>query len=68
MKTTDAAGPVLTAQDIAIRYGVEVETVYKWNHTGAGPRFFRVGRLPRYRLADCIAWENARYADGDGAA
>ncbi len=57
-----------TVEDLAARYGVTVQTVYAWNHKGTGPRFIRAGRLPRYKLSDCLAWENARYADGGGEA
>ncbi len=57
-----------TVDELADRYGVTVQTIYAWNHKGTGPRFFRAGRLPRYRLSDCLVWEDARYADGGGEA
>lgn len=68
MKTRVDDGPPLSVQELAARYGVEVQTVYAWNHKGTGPRYFRVGRLPRYRMSDVLAWENDRYADGGDAA
>ncbi|MFC8824944.1 helix-turn-helix transcriptional regulator [Streptomyces sp. NPDC057137] len=35
---------------------VPVKTVYRWNHTGTGPKAHRVGRHVRYRPADVEAW------------
>lgn len=54
----------LSVDQLAERYGVAVQTVYQWNHRRSGPRFIKVGRLPRYKLSDCIAWENSRASDG----
>jgi predicted DNA-binding transcriptional regulator AlpA len=62
-----SAESYLSVQDLAKRYGVAVQTVYHWNHKGTGPRFTRAGRLPRYRLNDILAWENARMGGGESA-
>ncbi len=58
----------LTPADLAEREGVPLQTVYQWNSRGEGPRYMRIGRHVRYRLADVIAWENTRLVDqrGDG--
>ncbi|MDL4772917.1 helix-turn-helix transcriptional regulator [Actinomadura xylanilytica] len=58
----------LTPQDLAERENVPLKTVYDWNSKGTGPRYLKVGRGARYRLADVIAWENTRYADQGGTA
>lgn len=54
----------LTVEDLAARCGVSVKTVYRWNHTGAGPGRIRPAGGQRgkvaYRLADVEAWEAAR--------
>jgi predicted DNA-binding transcriptional regulator AlpA len=50
----------LSLQELAEREGVEVQTVYGWNKTGTGPRYFRAGHQCRYRLADVLAWEESR--------
>jgi predicted DNA-binding transcriptional regulator AlpA len=50
----------LSAEDLAEREGVPLQTVYGWNKTGAGPRYMKIGRHVRYRPADVIAWENSR--------
>lgn len=53
----------LTIKDLAEREGVPVATVYRWNSDGTGPRYLKVGRHVRYRLADVLAWEESRYVD-----
>ncbi|WP_425547795.1 helix-turn-helix transcriptional regulator [Actinocorallia longicatena] len=54
-------------QQLADRLGVKEQTIYAWNHKRSGPRFMKIGRLPRYRLSDVVAWENSRYASGPEA-
>lgn len=58
----------LTITDLAEREGVPPATIYQWNSRGTGPRFMKIGRHVRYRLADVIAWENSRYASDGGHA
>ncbi|SNT59086.1 DNA binding domain-containing protein, excisionase family [Actinomadura meyerae] len=58
----------LSPQEFADREGVPLETVYQWNSRGTGPRYMKIGRHVRYKLADVIAWENARYAETGGTA
>lgn len=50
----------LTVLQLAEREQVPVETIYGWNRTGRGPKYLRLGRHVRYRLADVIAWEESR--------
>lgn len=56
----------LTIEELADRVGVPTSSVYKWNSEGTSPRYLRIGRHVRYRLADVIEWENARYAPHSG--
>lgn len=56
----------LTPEDLAEREDVPTSSVYKWNSEGTGPRYLRIGRHVRYRLADVIEWENSRYAPHAG--
>lgn len=51
----------LTITELAEREGVPVTTVYTWNYTGTGPRYMKIGRHVRYKIADVITWENSRY-------
>jgi predicted DNA-binding transcriptional regulator AlpA len=50
----------LGPEQLAEREGVPLQTVYGWNKTRTGPRFMKIGRHVRYRLADVIAWEDSR--------
>lgn len=50
----------LSVEDLARREGVPVQTVYGWNKTGTGPKYMRIGRHVRYRLADVLKWEESR--------
>jgi excisionase family DNA binding protein len=57
----------LSPQELAERVGVPLDTVYRWNSRGGGPRFMKIGVHARYRLADVIEWENSRYVDTGAA-
>ena len=58
----------LTIKELAEREQVPVSTIYQWNSHGAGPRYLRIGKHVRYRLADVVKWEDGRYADPEPAA
>ncbi|MFC6370500.1 helix-turn-helix transcriptional regulator [Nonomuraea thailandensis] len=53
----------LTPEDLAERMGVPVMTVYAWNSRGGGPRYMKIGKHVRYKLADVEAWENRHYVE-----
>ncbi|WP_433233947.1 helix-turn-helix transcriptional regulator [Actinomadura nitritigenes] len=58
----------LSPEDLAERWQISVEAVYKRNQRGNGPPFMRLGpRLIRYKLADVEAYENARYVDREAS-
>jgi excisionase family DNA binding protein len=63
-----AAHRHLTPVDLAEREDVSLDTVYRWNRVGTGPRYMRIGRHVRYRLDDVEAWENSRYVQRAGGA
>ena len=58
----------LTPETLAEREGVPLKTVYAWNSAGTGPRYMKIGRHVRYKLADVIAWENEHYTENRGSA
>ena len=60
----DDTAPNLSPQALADRYDLPIETIYGWNKTRTGPRYLKVGRHVRYRLADVIAWEKSRLVSG----
>ncbi|MGW5790988.1 helix-turn-helix transcriptional regulator [Saccharopolyspora sp. NPDC003752] len=43
-------------QDVADYLGVPLNTVYRWNSRGTGPKGRRVGKYVRYRREDVDAW------------
>lgn len=49
-----------TPEELAKYLKVPLKTIYRWNHTGTGPRPCPVGRHVRYRPADVEAWLSAR--------
>jgi excisionase family DNA binding protein len=53
----------LSIKEFADRLGLPPATIERWNSRGGGPRYLRVGRHVRYRLADIIAWEESRLVD-----
>lgn len=59
----EAAERHLTVEELAEREGVSVYAVYAWNRDRTGPRYMRVRRLCRYRLADVLAWEKSRLVE-----
>ncbi len=54
---------MISPKELATFLGVPVQTVYEWNHTGAGPRYSRFGKHVRYARADVEAWLNAHTVD-----
>jgi predicted DNA-binding transcriptional regulator AlpA len=58
----------LTVEDLGEREGVPPGTVYRWNYTGTGPRFMKVGKHVRYRIEDVEAWEQSKLSQPPDAA
>lgn len=53
----DGTGPSSMDSRQAGQYlGCSAASLRLWRATGKGPRYFRVGRLVRYRRADLDAW------------
>jgi excisionase family DNA binding protein len=51
----------LTRAEVAERLRVPEKTLAQWAHLKRGPRYAIFGRHARYRLSDCISWENAQF-------
>lgn len=51
----------LTRQELADRLKLPAKTLAEWASRGKGPRFARIGRFARYRLADLEAWEEEQF-------
>lgn len=56
MSTKAQLEGLLSPNEVAAYLGVPVKTVYRWNTTGTGPTYVRVGKHVRYRLADVDKW------------
>jgi predicted DNA-binding transcriptional regulator AlpA len=54
------AGDVGTTPEAAQYVGLAVSTLEKLRLTGAGPRFLKLSRSVRYRVADLDEWLAAR--------
>ena len=51
---------LLSVDDLADRWQQTKPTVYAMRYRREGPPGIRIGRTPRFRLADVEAWEEAR--------
>ena len=45
---------------LATKLGVSRKTLQSWRYAGQGPRFIKIGRLVRYRVADIDAYLRAQ--------
>ncbi|MFE9215046.1 helix-turn-helix domain-containing protein [Streptomyces lavendulae] len=59
---THGPRPKATTQQVAEYLQVDVETLYKWRHSGVGPPGVRVGKYLRYDWSDVEAWWNEQKA------
>lgn len=50
--------------DAAIRIGVSVSLLRKWRKEKKGPRYFRYGKLIRYREVEIEAFIQSKAVDG----
>ena len=53
---TTTQTPVLNTKDAASYVGSTERTLACWRSLGRGPRFVKMGRFVRYRIADLDAW------------
>lgn len=51
------AGPLLTREELAAALRLSEATLKRWDQSGC-PRVLIGDRLPRYRLADVLAWRS----------
>lgn len=56
----------LSRDEVARRLKVPTKTLAQWATQKKGPRFAKIGRFARYRLADVEAWESEQFV-GDAA-
>lgn len=51
------AAELLTTEEVAALLKVAPATLVDWRHEQRGPRYYKMGREVRYRVADVIKWE-----------
>ena len=51
--------PLLTDREVAKLLNISWITLQQWRYQKRGPRFLKLNRNVRYRLADVEAWINA---------
>lgn len=45
--------------------GLSVDTLIRWRSDKRGPRWYRLGRLVRYKRSDLLAWVDSQASGGD---
>jgi excisionase family DNA binding protein len=60
MSTTTEPDKWLSTDEVAELFNVSKHSVWQWNKDGRGPARYRLGRVNRYRLSDCLAWAESR--------
>ena len=50
-------GPLLTEEEVSIRYKVTARTIARWRVIGWGPPFLRIGVKIFYREEDVLCYE-----------
>lgn len=48
---------LLNTKQLAELFGVSVVTLEQWRLKGKGPKFIKVGRCVRYRMADVLGFQ-----------
>ncbi|MCH7502420.1 MAG: helix-turn-helix domain-containing protein [Proteobacteria bacterium] len=61
----NTSDPLLCRRTVAEYLGVKLVTLEKWAQLGTGPKYIKVGRLPRYRKSDLDRWLNERTIETD---
>ena len=56
----NAADELLDEPKLAARLAVSRATLQSWRYAGRGPRYIKIGRLIRYRVADVDAYLRAQ--------
>lgn len=58
---------VLNSRQAATYLGCSDSVLRLWRSQGQGPRYFRAGKLIRYRRADLDSWIEARLCEPESA-
>jgi predicted DNA-binding transcriptional regulator AlpA len=58
-KSPTTRRPMATIEEVAEFFQVPIQTVYRWNTRGTGPRPVHVGRFVRYAWDEIDRWVEA---------
>lgn len=67
MSTLTTTSPLYTPEEAAEYLKGNQRTLERWRSAGGGPRFVKMGRAVRYRLADLDAWLEQQTREHTGA-
>jgi predicted DNA-binding transcriptional regulator AlpA len=60
VKRTEFSSSTLTPREAAEAVGLSPETLKVYRYRGTGPKFLKVGKHVRYRIADLQGWLDNR--------
>ncbi len=52
--------PLMSPEELAARWGIMTITLDRWRWSGKGPRFFKAGRVVKYRVQDIEMYEEQK--------
>ena len=55
---TEEQGQLMTTEQVGELLGLKPATLVDWRHDGKGPRWYKMGRLTRYKLSDVLKWQD----------
>jgi prophage regulatory protein len=58
MSATSAENLYLSVDQVAQRFGVSKDTIWRWKRNGEFPKPFKLGGATRWRLSDLEEWES----------
>lgn len=55
--------PAFTETELAQRWAISIKTLQRWRSENRGPRYIKLSKVVRYRLADILDHEQAQRQD-----
>lgn len=52
--------PAFTETELAQRWAISIKTLQRWRSENRGPRYIKLSKVVRYRLADILDYEQAQ--------
>ena len=51
---------MISAKELAVRWGISIKTLRKWRSLGKGPRFYKISGHASYKVEDIEEFEESR--------